>query len=150
MTPQSKLSKLLILRLASRIVSGCAAIMIFAISLPAYAGALAEWERGNSYGQTLLLGLFLSVSAIGIVIIQANFEHDARKVLIARVVVGGMGSITLAVFTIGSFNPVTRILDLSNAVEASFFALATVVTVMRLGRILGIILSSRLASSNVS
>jgi len=150
MTLQSKRAKLLILRIASCFVSGCAAIMIFAISLPAYAEALAEWGQGNSYGQTLLLGLFLSVSAIGLVIIQTNFEHGASKILIARVVVGGMGSITLAVFTIGSFNPVTRILDLSNAVEASFFALATVVTVMRLGRILRIIIASRLASSKVS
>src|SRR5260370_308262 len=79
MTPQSKRAKLLILRIASCFVSGCAAIMIFAISLPAYAEALAEWGQGNSYGQTLLLGLFLSVPAIGLVIIQTNFEHARAR-----------------------------------------------------------------------
>src|SRR5580704_16795600 len=108
-TPQSKRVRLLILRIASCSVSGCAAIMIFAISLAAYAGGLAEWGRGNSYGRELLLGLFLSVSAIGIVIVQADFGHGARRILIPRVVIGGMGSITLIVFTVGSFNPVTRV-----------------------------------------
>ena len=111
----------LIVRIASCVISACAAVPIFAISLAAYAGSLAEWGRGNPYKESVLLGLFLSVSAIGIVAIQTNVERSRRTALIVGAVVGGMGSLTLTLFTVGSLNPIIRILDPSNAVEAMIF-----------------------------
>jgi hypothetical protein len=121
----------LIVHIASWVISAYAAVVIFAISLAAYADGSAEWAHGNPYKETLLLGLFLSVSAIGIVAIQTNVERSRTTVLIVGAVVGGMGSLTLTVFTVGSLNPIVRILNPSNAVEAIILALATLVTILR-------------------
>jgi hypothetical protein len=121
----------LILRIASWVISAYAAVVIFAISLVAHAEGLAEWAHGNPYKETLLLGLFLSVSAIGIAAIQTNLEHSKRTALIIAAVSGGMSSLTLTVFTVGSLNPIARILNPSNAVEAIVLALATLVTSLR-------------------
>jgi len=127
---RNRISKL-ILRIASCVISAYAAVLIFAISLAAYAGGLAEWGRGNPYKETLLLGIFLSVSAIGIVAIQTNVDRSRKTALIVGALVGGMGSLALVSFAVGCLNPITRILDPSNAVEAIIFALATLVTILR-------------------
>ncbi len=121
----------LIVRVASCVISGYAAVVIFAISLAAYSEGSAEWAHGNPYKETLLLGLFLTFSAIGIVAVQTNVERSRRTALIVGAVVGGMGSLTLTLFTVGSLNPIVRILNPSNAVEAIILALATLVTILR-------------------
>jgi len=136
----------LILRIASCVISVCSAVIIFAVSLPFYAEGLAEWGDGDPYKATLLLGLFVSASAIGIVAIQTNVERSTKKVLVIGGVVGGMGSLTLALFTAASFNPVIRLLNPSNAFEAIFFALATLITVLRTSYVLRIALRPQIAS----
>jgi hypothetical protein len=121
----------LILRVASCVISVYAAVIIFAVSLAFYAGALASWAQGNLDRLTLLLGVFLSSSAIGIVVIQTNAESGTKHSRLIGGVLGGMGSLTLAYFSVYFFSPVLQHLDASAAVTAAFFALSTFVTVLR-------------------
>jgi hypothetical protein len=120
----------MILRVGSCVISAFAAIPIFALSLVGYAEAVTGWARGEPDYFSLPVAIFLSVSAIGIVWIQSDIERRSKIARIIGGLLGAMGSLALAFFTVFFFRPVHHP-DIPEVLSSTLFAIATLITGLR-------------------
>jgi hypothetical protein len=124
----------LMLRIVGVTVSGCGAILLFAVSVMSYAFAFGAWAHGSLDGLSLIIGPALTLAAIGTVAIQTSAGRMSKKLRIICGVLGGMGSLSLAYFSLYSVNFFkTGILHIEHSAVAAglFFAAATIVTTLR-------------------